>query len=67
MFVLVVDALVAGTLAGLVANATGGSDTVIAIASAAASATYVAAWALWFMRRVAYTESGYEALFPHAA
>ena len=62
-FILVVDAVVAGTLAGLVVNAADASGTAIAIASAAA--TYIAAWALWFVRRVAHTERGYEALFPH--
>jgi hypothetical protein len=64
-FILVVDAVVAGTLAGLVANAADASGTVIAIASAAAGVGYIAAWALWFMRRVAATEREYEALFPH--
>ena len=66
-FILVVDAVVAGTLAGLVVNAADASGTAIAIASAAAGATYIAGWALWFRRRVAYTESGYEALFPTRA
>jgi len=64
-FILVVDAVVAGTLAGLVVNAADASGTVIAIASAAAGASYIAAWALWFMRRVAATGLEYEALFPH--
>ena len=65
MFILVVDAVVAGTLAGLVANAADASGTVIAIASAAVGACYIAAWALLVMRRVTSTERGYEALFPH--
>ncbi len=64
-FILVVNAVVAGTLAGLVVNAADASGTVIAIASAAAGASYIAAWALWFMRRVTATGRAYEALFPH--
>ena len=64
-FILVVDAVVAGTLAGLVLNAADASGAVIAIASAAAGASYIAAWALWFMRRVTATGREYEALFPH--
>jgi hypothetical protein len=63
-FILVVDAVVAGTLAGLVANAADASGTVIAIGSAAAGVSYIAAWALWFMRRVTATGRDYEALFP---
>ena len=55
----------AGTLAGLVVNAADASGTVIAIASAAAGAGYIAAWALWFKRRVTATGREYEALFPH--
>ena len=65
MFILVVDAVVAGTLAGLVANAADASGTVTGIASAAAGASYIAAWALLVIRRVTSTERGYEALFPH--
>ncbi len=65
MFILVVDAVVAGTLAGLVANASDASGTVIAIASAAAGAGYTAAWALWLIHRVTALERQYEALFPH--
>jgi hypothetical protein len=64
-FILVVDAVVAGTLTGLVANAADASGTVIAIASAAAGVSYIAAWVLWFRRRVTATGREYEALFPH--
>lgn len=64
-FILVVDAVVAGTLAGLVANAADGSGPVIAIASAAAGAGYIAAWVWRFIRRITATEREYEALFPH--
>jgi hypothetical protein len=64
-FILVVDAVVAGTLAGLVVNAADASGTVIAAASAVAGASYIAAWALWFMRRITGTGREYEALFPH--
>jgi hypothetical protein len=65
MFILVVDAVVAGTLAGLVANAADASGTVVGMASAAAGASYIATWALLVVRRVTSTERGYEALFPH--
>jgi hypothetical protein len=65
MFILVVDAVVAGTLAGLVANAADRSDAVIAIASAAAGAGYVAAWIWRLIRRITATGREYEALFPH--
>jgi hypothetical protein len=64
-FILVVDAVVSGTLAGLVVNAADASGTVIAIASAAAGASYIAAWALWFLRRITATGREYKALFPH--
>jgi hypothetical protein len=64
-FILVVDAVVTGALAGLVANAAGASAMVMAIASAAAGVSYIAAWVLWFMRRVTATGREYEALFPH--
>ena len=52
MFILVVAALVAGTLAGLVANAAGGSEAVIAIASALVGASYFAAF--WRKARSAH-------------
>jgi hypothetical protein len=64
-FILVVDAVVSGTLAGLVVNAADASGTVIAIASAAAGASYIAAWALWFLHRITATGREYKALFPH--
>jgi hypothetical protein len=65
MFILVVDAVVAGTLAGLVANAADGSDAVIAIASAAADASYVTAWIWHFNRRVTGKQFQLDPLFPH--
>ena len=65
MFILVVDAVVAGTLLGLVANAADASGAVTAVAAAAAGASYVATWALLVLRRITSTERGYEALFPH--
>jgi hypothetical protein len=65
MFILVVDVVLASTLAGLAANAADGSVAVIAIASAAAGATYIAAWTWHFIRRITAWEREYEALFPH--
>jgi hypothetical protein len=67
MFILVVDAVVAGTLAGLVANAAGSSGAVIAIASATAGACFFAGFAWLFVRRFRTWERQYEALFPHPA
>jgi hypothetical protein len=65
MFILVVDGVVAGALAGLVANAAGGADAVIVLAAAAAGACYVGAWIWHFTRRITAWEREYEALFPH--
>ena len=65
-FILVVDAVVASALAGLVANAAGGPGAVIAIASAAAGTCYVAAWIWLFIRRITAWERQYVALFPHS-
>jgi hypothetical protein len=66
-FILVVDAVVAGTLAGLAVNAADAPGIVIAIASAVTGISYIAAWALWFMRRVSATGREYKALFPHSS
>jgi hypothetical protein len=66
MFILVVDAVVASVLAGLVANAAGVPGAVIAIASMAAGACYLAAWIWLFIRRITAWERQYQALFPHA-
>ena len=66
MFILVVDAVVASVLAGLVANAAGAPGAVIAIAAAAAGTCYLAAWISHFTRRITTWERQYEALFPHA-
>ena len=65
MFILVVDSVVAGTLAGLVANAAVASGAVIAIASAAAGIGYSAAWIWHFSRRVTGQQSQLSARFPH--
>jgi hypothetical protein len=65
MFILVVDTVVAGALAGLVANAAGASGALIAIASAAAGTCYFAAWVWYFTRRIRAGDRQYEALFPH--
>ena len=67
MFILVVAALVAGTLAGLVANAADGSGAVIAIASAIVGASYFAVCMSHFTRRFMRWQRRYEALFPHPA
>ncbi len=53
MFILVVDAVVAGVLAGLAANAADASGAVVAIAAAAASIAYFTAWSWHFLRRYA--------------
>jgi hypothetical protein len=66
MFILVVDAVVAGALAGLVANAAGAPNDVIATASAVAVASYVAACSWLFILRYAATEREHGALFPHS-
>jgi uncharacterized membrane protein YeaQ/YmgE (transglycosylase-associated protein family) len=66
MFILVVAAMVAGTLAGLVANAAGGSGAVIAIASAIVGASYFAVCMSHFARRYMRSQREYGALFPHA-
>ena len=66
MFILVVDAVAAGALAGLVANAAGGPDAVIVLASAAAGACYFGACIWHFIRRTTAWERQYEALFPHS-
>jgi N-acetyltransferase len=67
MLILVVDVVVAGVLAGLVANAADGSGTVIAIAAAAAAAAYILAWAWYFARRIIAQERQYDPMFPHPA
>jgi hypothetical protein len=67
MFILVVDAIVAGALAGLSANAAGALGVVIVAASAAVVVCYVAACSWLFIRRYTATERDYEALFPHPA
>ena len=65
MFIMVVDAVVAGTLAGLVANAADASDAVVAIAAVVAGTSYFVTL-LWFvLRRLRGEWSQYVALFPH--
>ena len=51
MFILVVDAVVAGVLAGLVASAADVPAVVVAAASAVAGLSYFLAWAWRFVRR----------------
>ena len=65
MFILVVDAVVAGVLAGLAANAADASGAVVAIAAAAASIAYFTAWSRHFLRRYRAFQREYQALFPH--
>ena len=65
MFILVVDAVVAGVLAGLAANAADASGAVVAIAAAAASIGYLAAGSWRFIHRYRAFQREYEALFPH--
>jgi hypothetical protein len=65
MFILVVDAVVAGVLAGLAANAVDASDGVVAIASVTASIAYFTAWSWHFLRRYRAFQREYNALFPH--
>ena len=67
MFILVVDAVVAGTLAGLIAYAAGGPSVVIAVASAIAGAGYFLAGFWRFVRRYRAWQREYKALFPHPA
>ena len=65
MFILVVDAVVAGVLAGLAVNAADASSRVVAIAAAAASIAYFVAWSRYFLRRYRAFQRDYKALFPH--
>jgi hypothetical protein len=65
MFILVVDAVVAGTLAGLAANAASASGAVIAIAAAVAGISYFVAWIWYVLRRIRAEWLRYVALFPH--
>ncbi len=65
MFILVVDLVVAGVLAGVVANAAEGSGAVIAIAAAAAGTGYLIGWIWYIGRRIRAQERRYQALFPH--
>ncbi len=65
MFIIVVNAVVAGTVAGLAANAADGSGLVVAVAAAAASIAYFTAWCWHFVRRYRAFQRDYDALFPH--
>jgi hypothetical protein len=67
MIILVVDTVVSGVLAGLIANAADGSGVVIAIAAAAAGTGYLIAWIWYTARRIMAQQRRYEALFPHPA
>jgi hypothetical protein len=67
MFILVVDGVVAGALAGLIASAADGSGVVIALTSAVAGMSYFVGWFWRFVRRYRGWQRDYEALFPHPA
>jgi hypothetical protein len=67
MFIIVVDAVVAGVLAGLIASAATGSGVVIAIASAVTGTSYFLACFWHFVRRYWTWQREYEPLFPHQA
>ena len=65
MFILVVDAVVAGVLAGLAANAADVPGAVVAIAAAAASIAYFTVCSRHFLRRYRTFQREYNPLFPH--
>ena len=65
MFIMVVDAVVAGVLGGLAANAIDAPGAVVAIAAAVASIAYFTAWSWHFLRRYRAFQRDYNALFPH--
>jgi len=67
MFILVVDAVVAGVLTGLIASAADGSGVVVAIASAVAGTSYFVVGSWRFVRRYRVWQREYVALFPHPA
>jgi hypothetical protein len=67
MLILTVNAVVAGVLAGLIANAAAGSGVVIAFAAAVGGTIYFAAWLWRFIRRFRSLQREYAALFPHRA
>jgi len=62
MFILVVDAVVAGVLAGLAANAVDASGVVVAIASVVTSIAYFTAWSWYFLRHYRAFQREYNAL-----
>ena len=64
MLILVVDTIVAGALAGLIANAAVRSGFLIAAASALAAAAYLVAWIGLSVRRFKAQQRRYEPLFP---
>lgn len=65
MFILVVDAVVAGVLAGLIVSGADGSNFAIAVASGIVGTSYFLAWSRRFVRRYRDWQRSYEALFPH--
>jgi len=65
MFILVVNSVVAGVLAGLIASAADGSGVVIGIASAVGGMSYLVAGSWRFVSRYQVFQREYEALFPH--
>jgi hypothetical protein len=67
MVILVVDAVVAGVLAGLVASAANGSRVPIALAAAPAGASYLVAWISISFAGSTSSELNTRLWFPHAA
>jgi hypothetical protein len=67
MFILVVDAVVAGVLAGLIASAASGSGFVIGLGSAVVGASYLTAWVWRSLRRFKALQQEYQPMFPHSA
>jgi uncharacterized membrane protein YeaQ/YmgE (transglycosylase-associated protein family) len=65
MSILVVDAVVAGALGGLVANAADSSGAVIAVVAGVTGVVYLVAWLVYIGRRITAQQRTYEALFPH--
>ena len=67
MFILVVDAVVAGVLGGLVANTLDASGVLIGVVAALVGTSYLACWLAYVARRLGAQQRRYDALFPHPA
>jgi hypothetical protein len=62
MFIIVVNAIVAGTLAALVADAAGGGVPLVAVAGAVSGLAYLGAWLAFGQRR--FSGARFEVRFP---